>query len=90
MNERASGAGMLGAGRKHLEDMMFVVRLAEYGNCWLAPWSGDPGRTVVLENAKRYKTRKTAMVAARREHKRYNWRKIGIVEPAPANAAPCA
>lgn len=23
---------------------------------WLAPWRGDPGRTLVLENAKRFKS----------------------------------
>lgn len=35
--------------------MKNYIVLLERG-CWLAPWSGDPGRTCVERNAKRYKT----------------------------------
>jgi hypothetical protein len=35
--------------------MKFIVEL-ETG-VWLAPWDGDPGRTTVKENAKRFDTR---------------------------------
>lgn len=49
----------------------FVVRLAEYGDCWLADWLGDPGRTVCLKSAKTWRTKESAQRAARREHKRY-------------------
>ena len=31
---------------------MYVVELQE--GCWLAPWNGDPGRTLVLESAKKF------------------------------------
>lgn len=31
--------------------MEYVVRVEDY---WLAPWSGDPGRTLVKESATRY------------------------------------
>jgi hypothetical protein len=31
-----------------------VVRLTP--NCWLAPWRGDPGRTMVRESAKVYES----------------------------------
>lgn len=37
---------------------MFIVELEE--NCWIADWEGDPGRTVVKENAKTFKTEKEA------------------------------
>ena len=41
---------------------------------WLAPWEGDPGRTLVLENAKRYpseRSAKRALQKARRLTGRY-------------------
>ena len=68
---------------------MFVVRLDGFvGKCWLAPWGGDPGRTVVLANAKRYKTERGAKAAATIAKKKYSWRKIGVVEPAPETLDP--
>ncbi len=38
---------------------------------WLAPWAGDPGRTLVKENAKAFHSRSGAEVAlsAAREHR---------------------
>jgi hypothetical protein len=33
--------------------------------CWLTTWPGDPGRTLAIENAGRYKTRRTAECALR-------------------------
>ena len=33
---------------------MFIVELQK--DCWIAPWDGDPGRTIVKENAKKFKT----------------------------------
>lgn len=42
---------------------MYIVKL--WDKCWIAPWSGDPGRTVVEENAKRYESEKSAIGAAR-------------------------
>ena len=40
---------------------MYVVELQE--NCWLADVTGDPGRTVVLENAQKFKSKNLAMLA---------------------------
>lgn len=31
--------------------------------CWVAPWGGEPGRTVNIENAERFKSRKAAECA---------------------------
>lgn len=42
---------------------MFVVQLEKgaFGQeCFLADWPGDPGRTLVIENAKRYQSIRTA------------------------------
>ena len=44
--------------------------------CWLAPWSGDPGRTLVEANARRYKTAGAARGALTRARKMFRWRKI--------------
>ena len=37
---------------------MYVVELQE--NCWLADVNGDPGRTVLLENAQNFKSKSKA------------------------------
>jgi len=37
---------------------MYIVELEE--NVWLAPWQGDPGRTLKIENAKQYQYKKNA------------------------------
>lgn len=45
----------------------FVVEIWE--GCWLATWRGDPGRTVVLASARRYRSSlgsKIALGIARR------------------------
>lgn len=39
----------------------YVVELNQ--GCWLAPWTGDPGRTLVIEHATIYETRRGARVA---------------------------
>ena len=39
----------------------YIVQL-EF-ECWLASWEGDPGRTTVLENAKRFRSRSAATKA---------------------------
>ena len=39
----------------------FIVEIED--KCWLAPWSGDPGRTVVEQNAQRFATEHAALMA---------------------------
>jgi hypothetical protein len=39
----------------------FVVEL--HPGVWLAPWKGDPGRTLVLESARRFSSRHGAATA---------------------------
>ena len=38
---------------------------------WLSPWQGDPGRTLVLENAKRFKSAHAGECALRQARR---WR----------------
>jgi len=35
-------------------------------SCWLAPWTGDPGRTCLISNAKLFNTRPAAEKALQR------------------------
>jgi hypothetical protein len=45
-------------------------------NCWAAPWEGDPPRTIVKENAKRFKSKAAAKRHMNRELKKCeSWRK---------------
>ena len=41
--------------------IMFIVELES--KCWIASWDGDPGRTIVKENAKKFKTKGQAKLA---------------------------
>ena len=45
----------------------YVVELEK--KVWIAPISGDPGRTVVLRNARQYKTMPAAKAALTRARK---------------------
>ena len=55
--------------------MEFIIEI-EPETQWLAPWSGDPGRTCIKENAKRYKTKKAAQAALSRAMNRYSFRSL--------------
>jgi len=57
---------------------MFIVKLEK--GVWLAPCKGDPGRTIVKYHAKRYKTRKGAMIAAAKSLKYREFNKPEIVD----------
>jgi len=54
----------------------YLVELEE--DVWLAPWSGDPGRTTVKHCAKRFPTRHGARVALgwARKHRPFENAKI--------------
>ncbi len=37
---------------------MYILEIGP--NTWIAPWDGDPGRTIVKENARVFGTKKKA------------------------------
>jgi len=37
-------------------DINFCIKVQANHDCWIADWEGDPGRTLVKENAKLFKT----------------------------------
>jgi len=60
----------------------YIVKFKDQ-DCWLAPWDGDPGRTIVLENAKIFKTEDSATRAidkANREYGHYREMSLTVVE----------
>jgi len=55
---------------------MFIVELHQ--GTWLAPWQGDPGRTLVLDSAKQFNTEASAKraLAKAREYRKFPNTKI--------------
>ncbi|HJX82308.1 MAG TPA: hypothetical protein VJ248_09770 [Candidatus Udaeobacter sp.] len=61
--------------------MKFIVELEP--GVWLAPWNGDPGRTTVKENAKRFDIRYFARIAGEEAQKYrsfFGWRVCEVEE----------
>jgi len=46
---------------------VYIVELHE--NCWIAPISGDPGRTIVQNHAQHFKTESAAKAALTKARK---------------------
>jgi hypothetical protein len=60
---------------------MFILKFAD-SECWIAPWDGDPGRTLFKGSARKFKTEGKAKAAAERMKKRFSYRKMNlIIEP---------
>ena len=56
---------------------MYIVEFENGINpWWLAPWNGDPGRTVVKSNAKKFKTEQSAKVAMNKAIKKYTFKNL--------------
>lgn len=53
---------------------MWIVEIDE--GCWLAPWDGDPGRTLVKESAQRFTSEHGARTALGIAIKKYAFRGI--------------
>jgi hypothetical protein len=47
---------------------------------WLAPWTGDPGRTVVRHNAMPFRTVDEAEMALRLAQKRYGTERKSLMQ----------
>ena len=60
---------------------MFLLKFSNQ-DCWIAPWEGDPGRTLKRENAKEFKTESQARKYANKVIKANSFRKFSlVVEP---------
>lgn len=55
--------------------MSYVIKIQK--GCWIAPWDGDPGRTLVFESAKIFRslgaaTRAKNKIIAENTHRKMN------------------
>lgn len=63
----------------------WIVELYD-GKQFLAPWTGDPGRTCVRESARRYKSQYAAECALREAKRRFPSRDYSLARVAVAAA----
>lgn len=59
---------------------MFVVRIKSKNPTFISVWSGDPGRTHILKDARKYYTAKAAERAMRKLTKQYPNREFSVTE----------
>jgi len=55
---------------------MYIVEIDD--GVWLAPWVGDPGRTLVKESARKYSTLHGAKTALGIAIRKYVWRELTL------------
>lgn len=57
---------------------MYLLKFKDM-DCWIAPWNGDPGRTLRKENAKLFETKKEAERFKKKVLKKNYNREINLV-----------
>ncbi len=57
---------------------MYILKFKNQ-KCWIANWAGDPGRTLVIDNAKKIKTRERAGLEAKKIIEENKHRKFELV-----------
>lgn len=62
-------------------EYVFILKFRD-SDCWIAPWNGDPGRTLERDSARDFSTRENAQkfadkVIEENSHRKFNL----IVEP---------
>ncbi len=59
----------------------YIVEFPIGEKWWLADWEGDPGRTLVKDNAKLFNSERAAKEAIKRIIKRYPYRGCTFLKP---------
>ena len=57
---------------------MYILKFEDM-ECWIAPWNGDPGRTLVKESARQFDTQEKAERYKTRCLKENRHRKFNLV-----------
>ena len=57
---------------------MYILKFADC-DCWIADWTGDPGRTLVKESAKLFKTLQSAEIASKKLIKQNEHRNFELI-----------
>lgn len=57
---------------------MYILKFSDI-DCWIAPWDGDPGRTLVRDSAKEFKSAEQARKFAGKTIKANSHRNFSLV-----------
>jgi len=66
--------------KKHEKEGVFVVLVDGAFPSYIAPWSGDPGKTTVLSHARKYDTRHGANISMGMAKRYYPHRSYSVIE----------
>lgn len=57
---------------------MYLLKFSNQ-DCWIAPWEGDPGRTLIRDSAKTFATKKQAEKFAAQTIKANSFRNFSLI-----------
>lgn len=57
---------------------MYILKFSDH-DCWIAEWDGDPGRTLVRDSARKFKSKKQAEKIAEKIIKDNSHRKFNLM-----------
>ena len=57
---------------------MYILKF-EDNECWIASWSGDPGRTLIRESAKLFDTKEKAKIFKKKILKKNSHRDFDLI-----------
>lgn len=61
-----------------LATRLYCIKVQANHDCWIADWDGDPGRTLVKENAKTFKRKSDAEKQCKEVKAKYSNRNVWV------------
>jgi hypothetical protein len=61
-----------------LAEGLWCIKVQANHDCWIADWEGDPGRTLVKENAKTFKSKSDAEKLCKNIKSKYPNRNVWV------------
>ena len=61
-----------------LAEGLWCIKVKANHDCWIADWEGDPGRTLVKENAKTFKSKTEAEKLCKKMKSKYPNRNVWV------------
>jgi hypothetical protein len=61
-----------------LAEGLWCIKVQANHDCWIADWEGDPGRTLVKENAKTFKSKTEAEKLCKKMKSKYPNRNVWV------------
>lgn len=78
MQEAAINHEKPAIGNVLLAEGLWCIKVQANHDCWIADWEGDPGRTLVKENAKTFKSKKEAEKLCKKMKSKYPNRNVWV------------